>query len=810
MEDIEPTDGFQDSGIPRRSTHLPSVQTTLATKPSQRLQRPRHVATQLREGQGRDEGAKMKRQASKGRLLGIFGRARSAKGGRTATEEDAEAGDGIIHQEEDDPGQLGHAPVIARNDSSVAVDFFSEAGTTVQQPSNAKRSKSFRTRPISTKPVPWDPPPLFQAYPQSVKHATLCAPAISADTILRIQSDGKRKPKRKNNHSGPVTTNPIDGERKEVKDHGQEVLQLADWSQKIYVLVTSGYMLQYAGEGSFDRLPEKIMPIGKDSAAFASDAIPGKHWVLQVSHTLDENGACRTETSWSFFKRLGLGGNMRKCSASNFLLVLDSPKELDAWLNVVRREIESWGGIRYQADTVIRPNGDGVVRSLHQRPSRRYLVKKDPHQFSNSTSEPTAMTGLAMAETMPDCKSSTTTKGSVHSPSVSNATTSTDQHILDRLKRSPHMSYVSMSAKTCATSGDSSPVLLPTKQIAPTTDHLDMVDKPLAATNQAVVQDISQKQLDHAVPSVLSAPSSTVRSPGQTPSAGAPNFSVPSFSKRYSSAHSTPPLSTASSSSANNLPRKSASPVTIEEQHDGSTDIAVAVEELLNQDCRLSVASSAESMDRNTFPILDKAKPTTHDSTLQAPSSDRVVPRRFSSLEYSRGISPISLRSTPSQAPHPPPTAVLPSLPESSNNSLDVPARTLRRPVSMVVHHSALPSSSATQQHLLPLIFSLTGEDNDALVPPPSRVPPPPPQPYSSNISSPQGLLSPTKALNRRSMPYLSQPPTSPPQCPLPTPPVPKLPPIKLSSGSLRRSVERPLRAGLEPPTPGLVEGVET
>lgn len=42
-------------------------------------------------------------------------------------------------------------------------------------------------------------------------------------------------------------------------------LSKADWIQKIFVLVTSGYLLQYSGEGSFDRLPEKMMQLGKDS-----------------------------------------------------------------------------------------------------------------------------------------------------------------------------------------------------------------------------------------------------------------------------------------------------------------------------------------------------------------------------------------------------------------------------------------------------------------------------------------------------------------------------------------------------------------
>ncbi len=42
-------------------------------------------------------------------------------------------------------------------------------------------------------------------------------------------------------------------------------LSRADWTQKIFILVTSGYLLQYSGDGSFDRLPEKMMQLGKDS-----------------------------------------------------------------------------------------------------------------------------------------------------------------------------------------------------------------------------------------------------------------------------------------------------------------------------------------------------------------------------------------------------------------------------------------------------------------------------------------------------------------------------------------------------------------
>jgi hypothetical protein len=37
----------------------------------------------------------------------------------------------------------------------------------------------------------------------------------------------------------------------------------------------------FRGEGKHDRLPERMLLLGPQSVAFASDAIPGKHWVVE-------------------------------------------------------------------------------------------------------------------------------------------------------------------------------------------------------------------------------------------------------------------------------------------------------------------------------------------------------------------------------------------------------------------------------------------------------------------------------------------------------------------------------------------------
>ncbi|KAL8950176.1 MAG: hypothetical protein Q9222_003769, partial [Ikaeria aurantiellina] len=559
----------------------------LNSRPSQRLLRPRRNKI---SGQGGMvdhqqnapvEGNQVKRQVSRGRLLGIFTRSKSSK----STSPLNEVGAGSRRKNED---QENDSTRSVRNNSQtqeigipIGVDTKVADGTSEQPPIKTKRSKSFKKAASPSKSIPWDPPPLFQAYPQAVKHAALSAPSTPADTVLRFQSHKRRKDRKRDAATDPSQDKTAEDEKK--GDTGGP-LHHADWSQKIFVLVTSGYFLQYAGEGSFDRLPERIMPLGIDSAAFASDAIPGKHWVLQVSHALDENGEPKIFTSWSILKRLGLRSDMKRASASNFLLVLNSPEDLDDWLSVVRREIEAWGGKRYQDVATARPtNDDDINRVRQQTIKRRYTVKKDPQQFSSGPSGGERSTDVPSNVLR---KASVATQGSVHSPSTSNETTSTDQHILDRLRNSPRTSYVSTGAKIYSTSREPSPAPSPRQP----SFHLDVLEPVndsfgtagglnTSESRQHLGQVSPQKPLDLSRPQ-SAARSSARSSARQTPTNGAPNFSVPSFSKRYSSAHSTPPLSTASSSSASNLPRKSMSPPAINEHQNlfesTSTDIDLA------------------------------------------------------------------------------------------------------------------------------------------------------------------------------------------------------------------------------------------
>ncbi|KAI4192371.1 MAG: hypothetical protein LQ346_004340 [Caloplaca aetnensis] len=746
----------------------------------------------------------VKRQASKGRLLGLFSRAKSTKlpstGSRVGSPRNVSP-----DQQRFALQRSNTTPSFQDNGNMSFTDLTFPAKTPKQQSVKAKRTKSFRKDPSTTKSMQWYPPPLFQAYPQSVKHGTTFAPVISADSILRFHAERKRRQRKNDTTLASLETNGVDEQDDTVPGVDREELQEVDLAQKIYVLVTSGYILQYAGEGSYDRLPEKILPIGPDSAAFASDAVPGKHWVLQVSHALGEDGIAKLEKR-SFVKKLRLGGDMRRCSALNFLMVFSDPEDLCGWLTIVKGELEAWGGKNYHQDPAFASRPEEPPQTLHQRPSRRYLVKRDPIPFSNMAKESNAaFNGALSGATTPSAvrKHSTATQDSMQSPSTSNVTASTDQVLLDRLRSSPKMSPISTGTKVFANSRESSAIPSPNRLKFDLDDfctekkRLNKDGQPADLTGQFPVQHLPQRPHDHFLPPTLTQPLTTMKNLAKAPNA-APNFNVPNFSKRYSSAHSSPPpLSTASSNNSNPS-RKPTSPPTISEQHDDFQDIADAAAE----------ASATEQQDAVDLPVGDFKEPIS--SSLSPASNDRALPRRFSSLAYSRGISPVNSRSSRNASPHPPPTSALPALPESDSNNLAVPGQNLRRPLSVQIRTCPLPLSAAEVQNTLPPVAS-TPTDGGTRRGPPFRAPPPPPSVPSKPLVhfSDQHLTPPGKVLNRRSMPQLNRPPSDPPKCPLPTPPVPRLPPIKLSSGSLRRSVERPMRAGLGPRAAGLVEGTE-
>ncbi|KAI9672521.1 MAG: hypothetical protein M1817_003287 [Caeruleum heppii] len=320
----------------------------------------------------------------------------------------------------------------------------------------------------------WDPPPLFQAYPQSVKHAVLEASTVPADTILRSQNQKDEVAMRQNSMRSMVDiseTGTEETKREPAKlKHKRRLSSTTtnmEWTSKIYVLITSGFILQYAGDGPHDRLPEKMLQLRRDSVAFASDVIPGKHWVLQISQSSDE-GTVVTETSRHRFSKLSFRGTSRRAT-NNLLLVLDSAEEMDAWMSAIRREVDALGGNEEAGEN---PNRGVTDRGLEKRPSQRYLVVRDPNKYSLPRNAPA---GSPDADFERCQRGDGTDAGSISSkrfssirpplstPSTATTRMSDDQMQLDRLREGSRLSYISTGTWTLPTSQGSSPGCSPTQ-----------------------------------------------------------------------------------------------------------------------------------------------------------------------------------------------------------------------------------------------------------------------------------------------------------------------------------------------------------
>ena len=248
-------------------------------------------------------------------------------------------------------------------------------------------------------------PPLFQTYPQSLQTVLLDAPRLSADVILR------------NSHPKDVVDSP---------SSVSALVSTSGWAKQLFVLVTSGYLLQYAGGGHIGRLPERVMELGKNTVAFASDAIPGRHWVLQVSQATEEDTTVVSDSSKRVRSRIGVQNAESPWTAQNLLLVFDDPGDLHSWLTLIRAEIGALGGLYHRPETGSeeKPN-----RKLEHRLSPKIRVQEDPHQLSTRSEIPKDSGGQIDDGTL-DFQSSENEATASSGTEGSSTTTSTD---LDRL-----------------------------------------------------------------------------------------------------------------------------------------------------------------------------------------------------------------------------------------------------------------------------------------------------------------------------------------------------------------------------------------
>ncbi|EEQ31563.1 peptidase family M20/M25/M40 protein [Microsporum canis CBS 113480] len=309
-----------------------------------------------------------------------------------------------------------------------------------------------------------DPPPLFMVYPQAIKYATLPCPTLSTEEILRrkLRRDLKAGNARdrstdtdsKSDGSGANGVIKVKNWQKGTRLHARSQSSQPSgmkWSQKIFILLASGHLLQYSVDGNFDRLPEEVLTLGEKSVAFACDAIPGKHWVLQISQT-QEDVEPSMEPKKTILDRLRRTNTEPRKPTSSFLLVLDSAEELASWLMFVRREIQGLGGKDYSSEapglnqfqppqTTHQTHGD-IRNSMIDQTLSPTLSVRDSQIF---------VPGHLEDGVKPECQKSI--HQSIEVPSPSSLASAPE---LDSLKRNSRLSCVSIGTRTMPSSQSSS------------------------------------------------------------------------------------------------------------------------------------------------------------------------------------------------------------------------------------------------------------------------------------------------------------------------------------------------------------------
>ncbi|KAI1327137.1 hypothetical protein F5Y16DRAFT_410496 [Xylariaceae sp. FL0255] len=412
----------------------------------------------------------------------------------------------------------------------------------------------------------WDAPPLFQVYPQAVKHATLPACTTPLEALARLSEPRVAKRLQRTSVANASKTdqysdNLNDGKSgsSKKKSLGVGRKSIPEWTEKIFVLVTSGHLLQYAAEGSFNRLPEKVLQLTRSSAAYASDLIPGKHWVLQVVSST-ETDATNLSDPKSFRSKLSMKGYEKKQVAS-MLLVYESPEAMDNWLAVLRLEIEALGGKKKLSETGGPESTTDRVEPRAQNYQRAAIVR-DPDRFSRVITRDFSyiQKNALLDPTENDFSFGPSRRLSAytdHNSSPTASVVSSDGQHLDNLRDSSsshRFSYVSSGQRTIVTSAGSSPACSPTRenfssqlgddqQGTPTAPEIRLRPNAAAIVNRR--QSMQTLISTFEAPPPEAGPRQYSKAPSllnidherPPPALGIPtvrNFSVPSTGKRFS------------------------------------------------------------------------------------------------------------------------------------------------------------------------------------------------------------------------------------------------------------------------------------
>lgn len=188
-------------------------------------------------------------------------------------------------------------------------------------------------------------PPFAEAFRHAIIHAKLEVP-VSSNEMRRSKSVGRRSsPDR---HGRQTDTSLLGSVTKPVRSRSSSAALV----EKLFILSDDGCIFQYHVDGPSNRTPESVLELGQTSIAFASDAIPGRHWVLNVVRDGSLSSLDLSTPTWpsmlEMFSRKSTG---LKKQSRELLLVFKDDSLFKEWLVNVRKEIEAFGGMQYHEES---------------------------------------------------------------------------------------------------------------------------------------------------------------------------------------------------------------------------------------------------------------------------------------------------------------------------------------------------------------------------------------------------------------------------------------------------------------------------
>ena len=603
-----------------------------------------------------------------------------------------------------------------------------------------------------------DPPPLFQVHQHSIKYGNVQTVTISLESLTRMQQF-------RNNKFDGWESLPVIGRIEEGSiAHPQTsrnsphrfsaVFENLHTIDKTFVLVTDGRIVQYSGKGGYERVPEKILQLGDKSAAFASDLIPGRHWVIQVVQVANEDGAPVLKQSRSLLSKFR-APSARK-SAVSFLMIFDGAEEMDSWLKAIRKTIELLGGPRLNSDPEPTPKRKGSDNSRENIKGSKYTpphplrqpLPSEPAENLSSVSPnllvsptgppppppPKDVVGRQSARTSPRIGAGERDSGfsrakrvtsMADSSSVGTSNASSDQLRLEQLRESSRYSIVSVGTartfetETVATSRCSSSPPSPLKDAFGESEGQRSPPLPLrSSVNTSPASSTKRRSIQFQTSpteSTRAASHSNSPSPRLSVALDPLDRAVPAISAKP---RSPPALSTQPAEPRGRLrsgsrnrspvrrsPDKMLSP-TLEE------DMAAA--KRLRPEAALGPLPmlASQSYDRvnhiasqtqprvklfmRPLPVRPSEPPRAPPTEAPPAIPDPLIPRRLSSLMYPIPIMPsvnpasISRSSRPPSVTYSKGPASMSSA-QSGVASASTAAQALRRPISMHIHSDPAP-----------------------------------------------------------------------------------------------------------------------